>query len=65
MCWGVSDFQNVYRHSNNIVDDEKGDFVEDLDIMLVSLRKLFSQLLKVHVVTDVRHTNTWARANTA
>jgi len=47
------------------VNDEKGDFVGDLDIMLLSLRKLFSQLLKVHVVTDVRQTNTWARANAA
>ena len=63
-CVGVSDFQKVYRPRNNIVNDEKFYHVAYPHIMLVSLRKLFSQLLKVQGVTDVRRTNTCAIANT-
>jgi len=39
-----------------MVQDEKGDFVADCHSILATWRKLYSMLLSIHVVNDVRQT---------
>jgi len=45
-----------YQPITNIVRDEKGDLATGCHSILASWRKHFSQLLNVHGVNDVRHT---------
>ena len=45
-----------YQPRTNIVKDEKGDLVADSHSILARWRNCFSQLLNVHEVNDVRHT---------
>jgi hypothetical protein len=45
-----------HQPRTNIAKDEKGNLVADSDSILARWRNHFSQLLKVHWITDVRHT---------
>jgi hypothetical protein len=45
-----------YQPRTNIVRDEKGDLVTDCHSILARWRNHFSQLLNVHKVNDVGHT---------
>jgi len=53
---GVSDFKKGYQTRINIVKDEKGDLVADSHIILARWRNHFSQVLNIHGVNDIRHT---------
>jgi hypothetical protein len=53
---GINEFKKGYQPRSNIVKDEKGDLVKDCQRILVRWRNLFSQLLNVHGVNDVRQT---------
>jgi len=53
---GISDFKKGYQPSTNIVKDEKGDLVADSHRILVRWKNLFSPLLNIHGVNDVRQT---------
>jgi len=55
---GINDFKKGYHPKNNTVKDDKGDLVTDSHSILARWRNHFSQLLKVHVVNDVRQTDT-------
>jgi hypothetical protein len=54
--WGISDFKKCYQPRTNIVKDEKGGLVTDCHSILAVWRNHCSQLLNVHVVSDVRQT---------
>ena len=56
LCRDISAFKRGYQPRNNIVKDEKGDLVEDSHSILAMCRNYFSQLLYMHGVNDVRHT---------
>jgi len=51
-------FKKCYQPRTNIVKDQKGDLVIQVDThsILVRRRKHFSQLLNIHGVNDVRQT---------
>jgi len=51
---GISDFQKNYQPRTNIVNDEKGDLAADFQTILARWRNLFSHLLNVHEINDVR-----------
>ena len=53
---GNSDFKKGYQPRTNIVKDEKGDLVADSHSVLIRWKNHFSQLMNVHGVNDVRHT---------
>ena len=53
---GINDFKKCHQPRNNILKDEKGDFVTDSHNILVSWRKHFAQILNIHEINDVRHT---------
>jgi len=53
---GINDFKKGYQPRTNIVKHEKGHFVADSHSIMARWRKHFSQLLNVHGVNDVRHT---------
>jgi hypothetical protein len=53
---GINDFKKGYQPKTNIVKDEKFDLVADSHSILATWRNYFSQILYVHVVNDVRHT---------
>jgi len=52
----ITDFKKYYQPRTNIVRDEKGDFVTDSHSILATWRNNFCQLLNVHEVNDVSHT---------
>ena len=51
---GISDFKKGYQPGNNIVKNKKCDLVIDSYSVLYRWRNLFSKLLSVHGVNDVR-----------
>jgi len=53
---GINDFKKGYQPRTHIVQNKKGDLVMDSHSILARWRSFFSQLLNVHVVSDVRHT---------
>jgi len=53
---GISDFKKGYQRRTNIVKNEEGDLVTYCHSILARWRNHFSQLLSVHGVSDVRHT---------
>ncbi|PNF32825.1 hypothetical protein B7P43_G04341 [Cryptotermes secundus] len=53
---GINDFKRGYQPSSNLVKDENGDLLADSHNILNRWRNYFSQLLNVHRVSDVRHT---------
>jgi len=53
---GISEFKKGCQRRTNIVKDEKGDLVADSHSILAMCKDYFSQLLYVHGVIDVRHT---------
>ena len=53
---GTNDFEKGYQPRTNTVKVEKGDLVTDCHSVLARWRDHFSQLLNVHGVSDVRHT---------
>ena len=56
LCSGSSDFKMGFQPRTNAVKVEKGDLVTDCHSVLARWRNHFSQLLNVHGVSDVRHT---------
>ena len=55
---GSNAFKKCYQPRTNIVKDQKGDLVIQVDThsILVRRRKHFSQLLNIHGVNDDMHT---------
>jgi hypothetical protein len=53
---GIIDWKKVYQPRTKIVMDEKGDLVTDSHTILARWRKHFSQVLNVHMISDVRQT---------
>jgi hypothetical protein len=51
---GINDIKNGYQPRTRIVKDEKGDLVADSYSIMVRWKNYFSQILKVHGVSDVR-----------
>jgi len=51
---GINDFKKGYQPRTSIIKDEKGDLLADSHIIMARWRKIFSQLLNVHGVKDVR-----------
>jgi hypothetical protein len=51
---GINDFKKGYQPRNNIVTDEKGDWVEDSHNILARWRSHSSQLFNIHWINDVR-----------
>ena len=54
---GISDFKKGYRPRTDVVKDEKGDLVADFCSIVARWRNYFSQLLIVHGVNDIKHTD--------
>jgi len=54
--WGISHSKTGYQARTNVVNDERGDVVTDCHGILARWRKLFSRLLNVRGVDDVRQT---------
>ena len=54
---GISDFKKSYQPTTNIVKDEKGDLVADSYSIMARWRNYFSQLLNVHGVNEIKHTD--------
>ena len=52
----ISDFKKSYHPRTNIVNDEKGDIVTDLLVILARWRNHFSQQLNIHGINGVRKT---------
>jgi len=53
---GINEFKRGYQHRTNIEKDEKGDMAADTYSIVARCKNYFSQLLNVHGVNDVRHT---------
>jgi hypothetical protein len=51
---GINEFKGGYKPRNNLVKDENGDLLADSHNILNRWKYYFSQLLKVHNVSDVR-----------
>ena len=56
---GINDFKKDYQPRTIIVKDEKGDLVADSYSSVARGRNCFSQLLNVHGVNDIKHTDTY------
>ncbi len=54
---GISDFKKGYQRRTNVVKDEKSDLVADSYSIVAKWRDYFSQLLNVHGVNDIKHTD--------
>ena len=54
---GISDFKKGYQPRTNVVKDEKGDLVADSYSIMARWRDYFSELLNVHGVNDITHTD--------
>ena len=52
-----SDFSKGYPPRTNIVKDKKSDLLGDSSSIVTRWRNYFSQLLNVHAVNDVKHTD--------
>jgi len=52
----INEFKRRYQTRTNIAKDEKGDLVADSHSILDRWLNIFSQLLKIHGVNDVRQT---------
>ena len=57
LCRGISDFKKGYQPRTNVVKDEKGDLVADSYSIVARWRNYLSQLLNVHGVNDIKHTD--------
>jgi hypothetical protein len=44
-----------YQRRSNLVKDENGDLLADSNNILNKWKNYFSQLLNLHIVSDVRH----------
>jgi len=53
---GINAFKRGYQHRTNLVKDEKGDLGADTYSIVARWKNYFSQLLNVHGVNDVIHT---------
>jgi hypothetical protein len=51
---GINEFMRGYQPRNNLVKDQNGDLLSDSHNILTRWNIYFSQLLKVHNVSDVR-----------
>jgi hypothetical protein len=51
---GINEFKRGYQPRNNIVKNENGDLLANSNNILNRWKNYFSQLLKVHNVSDVR-----------
>jgi hypothetical protein len=51
---GINDVKKGYQPRTRIVKDEKGDLVADSHSIMVRWKNVFSQILNVHGVSDVR-----------
>ena len=58
VCYPKNDFKKGYQPRTNIVEDKKGDLVADYYSIVARWRNYFSQLLNVHGVNDIKHTET-------
>ena len=56
MCSSISDFKNGYQPIINIVKNENIDLVVDSHSILATWRNHLFQLMNIHGVNDVRHT---------
>ena len=56
MYRGINDFKKGYQPRTNIVKDVKCDLVADSHSISARWRNYFSQILNVHWVNDVTHT---------
>ena len=54
---GVNDFKKGYQTTTNLAKNEKDDLVVESYSILARWRKYFSQLLNVHEVNCVKHTD--------
>jgi hypothetical protein len=54
---GINEFKKGYQPRNNILKDEKGDFVTDSHNILFRWRKHFSQLLNIHGAKGWKNSN--------
>jgi hypothetical protein len=53
---GINEFNKGYHPRTNLVKDENGNFLADSYSILNRWKNYFHQLLIVHGVNDVRHT---------
>jgi hypothetical protein len=51
---GINEFKRCYKTRSNLVKDENGDLLADSNNILNRCNNYFSQLLNVHMVSDVR-----------
>jgi hypothetical protein len=51
---GINGFKRGYQPRNNSVKDENGNLLKDSHNILNRWKNYFSQLLNVHIVSDVR-----------
>ena len=51
---GIKDFKSGYQHKTNRVKYDKGDLVADTHSILARRRNIFSQIMNVHGVNDVK-----------
>jgi hypothetical protein len=51
---GINEFKSGYPHRTNMVKDEKCDLFADSHGILNKWKNYFSQLLNVHMVSDIR-----------
>ena len=54
---GINDFKKGYQPRTNVVKDEKGDLVADSYSIVARWWNYFSQLLNVHGVNGIKHTD--------
>jgi hypothetical protein len=50
----INEFKNGYSHRRNLIKDEKGDLFADSHSILNRWKNYFSQLLNVHMVSDIQ-----------
>jgi hypothetical protein len=54
MYGGINEFKRNYQPRNNLVRDENGDLLADLNNNVSRWKSYFHQILNVHNVSDVR-----------
>ena len=57
MYRAISDFRKGYQPRPDVANDEKGDLVADSYSNVARWRNYFSQLLNLHWVNDIKHTD--------
>jgi hypothetical protein len=55
---GINEFKEVYQPRINIIKDENGDVLADLQSVLNRWKSFFNHVLNVHGVHDVRQMDT-------